>query len=300
MLVLAYGRTGQRVVCPHRGEAVPSASVLVTVYDDGGNVAQAASAATKGALSTTLASAAVQGVREIVLSTTTGLARGDWLAVIGDDDQVETIRAVGVDATSGTVALATPLDRDYAAGDAVKSAAVYADLNLSETDTWVRRSHYQAVFSSTSWPVSRTVLFRIADGATDNPITYEDVQRVLPAVGVYRGADTTAELDHHREMAWRLICGRLRQAGRDPTMLRDTEAYAEAGGILAAALLMITRPGGVEVARALAGDPVGSGGVFAQHWQSITESPAWYDDDQDRERAAAEMRAARRPVRRGL
>ena len=298
MLTLAYGRSGQRIWCPHRGDVVPASTVSLVIYDDGGD-GLATTTATKGALSTSLAVAVAQGVREIVVSPPTGATRNDWVAVVGDDGQAEVVKAVGVDSTAKSMTIAPQLDRGYSAGDLVKSASIYYDADLTETDTWVKGLYYQAVFSCSEWATSRVVVFRIVSDQTDNPITFEDVQRVLPAAGVYRGADTTAELDHHRDLAWRIICGRLLSLGHDPATLRDTEVFAEAGGILAAALMMQTRPGGVETARALAGDPCGSGGLFAEHWQSIVSSPMWFDADQNRKRRAAEMRTAQRLVRRG-
>ena len=300
MLTLAYGRSGQVIWCPHHGEAVPSASLTCAIYDESGNTMVTTTTATKGSLSTTLLAAITPGDRVASLSTISGVSKDDYVAFVGDDQRTEVCKAIGVDTTAKRLTLDRPLEESYSVGDEVKSASLYYTLDASATATWTKGLYYQAIFSCSSWTEVRSLVFRIADKAAGNPITYEDIQRVLPSVGVYRGADNLPQLDRPRDLAWQIISTAILAKGRDPQTLRDPSRFAVAGGILAAAFVMLDRPGGIELAQALAGDPIGTGGIYRVQLDQVLDIPHWYDRDQDAIREAGETGSiARTRVRRG-
>ncbi len=301
MLELAYGRSSQRIPCPHLGESVPSGAVSITILDDAGTEILASTTATKGALSSTLASTAASGARIITVADAAGASVGDTIVIADATGRSEVCTIEGVETTTDTIRLRDRLSRAYAVTTStVKSAMVYYDLNASSTSTWPIDIYYQALFTCSSWSSVRPVVFRLVDLQTLSPVTYEDVRRWLPHASDLRDSFDAPGLDEARQNAWSMIQTRLRAAGRDPAVLRDAADVSPAGGLLAAALFVLAHDR-ADLAHELAGDPVGSGGVFAGYWAELSKVLAWYDEDQDRARDDSETRSLRgRLVGRGL
>jgi hypothetical protein len=296
-LTLSYGKSGQRITCPHRDEAVPTAAVNVQILDSDGTELLAATAATKGSFSTTVATAADQGDTEIVMTGVIGLAAGEpFVLSSGVDSELCEARRI----SGTTVTLKDPLGRSWPAGTAAKSALIYYDADLSSTSTYPLGLYYQAIFTSTSWGHIRALVFRIATRATSCPIEYEHVRRVLPQVGSLRDGDEDPDLEGVRTTAWQLMSAQLLAEGIDPETLRDPERFGQAGGALAACLFVMARPNGLELARELAGSPPGSGGLYRSWFELARRVPHWVDRDQDAARDDTETRIGPRRMRRGL
>lgn len=294
---LAYGQSSQRLTCPRLEEAVPTAAVNVQILDGDGNELLAATAATKGTLSTTVGVAADVGDAEVTLAATAGLTAGEPL-VLGsgvDQELVECRRIAGL-----VVTLKDPLARSWAVGATCKSRWIYYDANLSTTATYPIGLYYQAIWTCTDWHHIRAQVFRIATRATLCPIEYDHVRRVLPQVGALRDGDEDPDLEGVRETAWQLMSAMLLAEGIDPETLRDPERFAQAGGALAAALFVMARPNGLELARELAGSPPSTGGLFLEWYRRARAVPHWVDRDQDASRDEYESRVGPRRMRVGL
>jgi hypothetical protein len=296
VLELAYGRSSQRIWCPHQGTAVPSGAVSITILDDDGNEVLASTSATKGSLSTSLASAAAAGAKSITTSNAAGCSPGDPIVLTDAQGRVELAIVEGAETTTDTIALRDRLSRAYAAtSTTVESAAIYYDLNASDTDTWPVGLYYQALFSASSWASVRPVVFRLVDLQTLSPIAYEDVRKWIPYASDLRDAFDAPGLDEARANAWSFITAKLRASGRDPAVLRDADTLSASGGVLAAAFFLFAHDR-ADLAHELAGDPIGSGGMWALMWQDASKCLVWYDEDQDRTRSRSETR----PLRGGL
>lgn len=301
MLALAYGRSSQRITCPHENAAVPSGDVNITILDDAGSEVLASTAASKGTLSTTLAAAASAGDRTITTADASGAADGEPLVIEDVEGRSELAIIDGAETTTDTIALRDRLSRAYAiTTSTVKSAHIYYDLDASNTDDWPVDVYYQALFSCSTWASIRPVVFRIVDVQTLSPIGFEDVRRWLPHVSTFRDGYDAPSLDEARSSAWSVLRAKLRAAHRDPDVWRDAPDVASVGGLLAAALLLLShnKP---EQAHELAGEPIGTGGLFAAYWADFVAAPGWFDTDQDRVRDAQEsIPVADTYVRRGL
>ena len=300
MDALTYGSSSQRLTCPHRTEAVPSNAVNITLLDEHGTELLASTAATKGAFSTTLSVAASVGDRSVTLTAVTSLTEGEPIVIEDAEGRSELAEVEGID-TSGKVAhLRDPLSRDYAPGSTAVSAHIYYDADISVTTTFLKATHYQAIWECSDWAMPRATMFRIVDITTDNPITFEDVRKWIPDVGSQRDDDDDPQLTDQRDAAWDLIRGKLKASQRDPDTLREAPELKVVGGLLAAAIFSFqhNRP---EVAEQLGGDPVGSGGLFLFYWGATGKVPLWFDYDQDRSRDLGETKKPRRTkIGRGL
>jgi hypothetical protein len=294
---LAYGKTGQRLTCPHRGASVPTAAVNVQLLDSDGSEVLAATAATKGTFSSTVATAADPGDTSIVMAAVVGLVAGEpFVLASGVDSEVcEARRISGV-----TVTLKDPLARSWAVGTTAKSALIYYDANLSVTATFPIGLYYQAIWTCTDWAHIRAQVFRIVTRETTNPIEFDHVRRVLPQVGSLRDGDEEPTLQDQRDAAWQIMSSMLLSEGIDPSVLRDPERFGQAGGALAAALFVMARPGGLELAGELAGSPPSTGGLFLEWYRRARMVPHWVDRDQDAVRDELETRVGPRRMRRGL
>lgn len=294
---LAYGKTGQRLTCPHRGDAVPTNAVSVQLLDSDGNELLAATAATKGTFSTTVATAADPGDTTIAMTGVVGLSAGEpFVLSSGVDSELCEARRI----SGTTVTLKDPLARSWAAGTAAKSALIYYDADLSTTATYPIGLYYQAIWTCADWGHIRAQVFRILTRETVCPIEYEHVRRVLPQVGALRDGDEDPDLEGVRETAWQIESAMLLSEGIDPQTLRDPERFGQAGGALAAALFVMARPGGLELARELAGSPPSTGGLFLEWYRRARAVPHWVDRDQDAARDDTESRVGPRRMRRGL
>jgi hypothetical protein len=288
MLVLAYGETGQRITCPHRDAAVPSGSVTITILDESGTELLASTAATKGTFSSTLSTAASAGARSIVAAGVTGLTVGEAIVLTDTGGQTEVAQVEAVNSSTKVITLGDRLARAYASSDAIKSALIYYDADLSTVATWVKGIYYQAIFDCSTWTAGpRSVLFRISDLASTCPITYEHVKRWVPHASVLRDSYDPDGLDDARENAWSIMTALLRGSSRDPDVWRDAADVGLCGGLLAAALFLQAH-GKDGFAENLAGKPVGTGGLWRVYWDELGKAPAWFDDDQDRARETGE------------
>lgn len=300
MISLAYSRSAQRITCPHRDAVAPTGSITLTIMDDGGTALLSAAAST-GSCSTTIASAASAGARTVYVSSATSLSVGEDIGITTRAGIVEIHHVNGVVTSTGAVDLRDHVRNDLSTSDTVKSAHIYYDADLSDTTTWPVGLYYQARFACSSWDSTRSVVFRVVKDETKNPITYDDVDRVLAHVSLLQDSYDESSLERPRTLAWDMISARLLASGKDPSVLKDTTRLARAGGMLAAALYLVTRHGGQDLAHELAGSPVGSGGVYGQHLEAILQIPAWYDTEQDGDRERDDMMFGRRSlVRRGL
>ena len=183
---LAYGQTAQRLTCPRLEAAVPAAAVNVQLLDASGSELLAATAATKGTLSTTPSVAADRGDTEVTLTAVAGLTAGEPL-VLGsgvDQELVECSRIAGM-----IVTLAEPLARDWAIGATCKSRWIYYDATLAATATYPVGLYYQAIWTCADWHHVRAQVFRIVERETVCPIEFEHVRRVLPQVASLRDGD---------------------------------------------------------------------------------------------------------------
>lgn len=303
MLALAYGRSGQRITCPHDGEAVPSSAVNITIQDEGGTEKLASTAATKGTLDTTLAAAAAQGDRSVTVAAVTGATIDDAVALTDAAGRVELAVITGVDTTAKVLYLDRRLQRDYAIGDDVDSAAIYYDADISDTDDWPKGIYYQAIFTCADWKKVRALVFRIVDKATGNPITYEDIERALPHVSILQDSYDLPDLQRPRDLAWEMLSAELEAGGVDPETIRDPQRIGRAGGLLAAAFFLMSRRGALDLAHEIAGEPIGTGGVFAVQWERVLRTLTWVDRDQDAIREWGETLSPRdrgRRMTRGL
>jgi len=280
MLAIEYNRAGQRIACPHYDAAVPT-SVAITILDDAGATKLTSTAATISTFTATLSGTASAGAMSIAVSGTTGLSVGDPLVLTDSHGRTELAIAKGVDSSANTVALKDRLARAYAVGDTVVGASVYYELDTTTTATWTKDCYYQALFSATAWDAIRPVMFRIVDMASQNPIRYEHVRRWVQNASVLRDGYDDAELADCRHNAWSIIKAILRANERDPAVWRDAPDVAEVGGCLAGAIFLMAH-GHIDEAHELAGDPIGSGGLFSWFWSEYKQSPAWFDEDQDR------------------
>lgn len=298
-IVVSYGYTGQRVTCPHRDEAAPAGAVTVDVLDSDGEALITDGAATKGALSTTLAAAASAGARSITVASSTGVSVGDPIVIADSKGRSEVHTVEGV--TTGVIALKDRLARAYAiTTTTVKSGLIYYSLNASDTDVYTVGTHFQAVFECSTWTAPRAVIFRVADLATANPITFDDVKRWLPHASVMRDSYDSAGLDEARDMAWQIISTRIEAAGRDPLKWRDSDRVKALGGLLAAGLFCVSH-GQLEMAMQLVGDPPGAGGIYAGLWSDTARLLLWFDEDNDRSIDRGEIKSfAPIRLRRGL
>ena len=300
-LTLTYGSTSQRITCPHQGEAVPAGNVTITLLDSAGNELLAATNATKGSLSSTLASAAYVGQRQITLADATGVSAGQQLVITDAYGRTELVTADGGETVTDVVVLRDPITRDYAAGAAVKSALIYYDANVSSSTNFPIGLYYVALFQCSTWTAPRVVTFRVVRyPQPECPITFDHVRAALSSVGFLRDQYDQPDLEDVRLGAWRAIEAEMLVSGRDPATLRDPERLAQAGGYLAAGLFLIGR-GGDGMAERLAGDPVGSGGFYRHYIDRVLAIPHYFDSDQDLVRDDGETRAPRRTLaRRGL
>jgi hypothetical protein len=296
-ITLAYGKSGQRLTCPHRDAAVPTNAVNVQLLDSDGSELLAATAATKGTFSSTVATAANPGDTTIVMAGVAGLVAGEpFVLSSGVDSELCEARRI----SGATVTLRDPLARSWAVGTTAKSALIYYDANLSSTSTYPVGLYYQAIWTCSDWTSIRAQVFRIATRATVCPIEYEHVRRVLPQVGALRDGDEDPDLEGVRETAWQIMSAQLLAEGIDPETLRDPERFGQAGGALAACLFVMARPNGLDLARELAGSPPGSGGLYRAWFDLARRIPHWVDRDQDAARDDAETRVGPRRMRRGL
>jgi hypothetical protein len=291
MLTLAYGESSQRIECPHRGEAVPSVAVTVSITDESASEVLASTAATMGALSTTVAAAVSAGARQITLAAVTGLSVGETIVLTDAYGRTEVVVTSGFSATSRIVQLVAPLARAYAAADIAKSALIYYDADLSDTDDWPVGAYYQAVFECASWSGARAVMFRVVDLASSNPIELAHMTRWAPQLAQLRDGDDGVDFANERAAAWSLIEGRIRAAGRDAAVWRDSSDAANVGGLLAAGLALMNH-GQLELSESLVGIPPGEGGIFARAWGDFAALAGWFDEDQDRAVDRVERRRA--------
>jgi hypothetical protein len=298
MLTLAYDRDSQRITMPHRGLAVPSANVSVAIWDDGYNEKLTWAAASKGTFSTTLSTAATAGAISLSVNSLTGLTV-DEPVILTEGSRTEQVTATKF--TGSTVTLKDPIAYDYTTACTAKSALVYYDADFTTETTWTKGNYYQAAFRSTAWTEVVALVFRIVDWQTvDVPITYEDVRQVLRHNSCLRDGSDSPNLDEPRELAWKMMQSRLLADGRDPDVFRDTEAIRVAGSFLASALFVMTKANGLELATMLAGDPVGSGGIYEIQYQQAGNAATWLDRNQDHKRTSDEMMTPRNyRVRRG-
>ena len=298
MLTLTYGGDDQRITCPHEGQAAPTA-VTVTVLDERGATVLAVTPADLGDASTTLTAAASRGDTVLAVLATTGVEPGEVVALGVGTHEVEIAEVIGV--TASTLTLRERLARSYPSGTAVETATIYHDLDATDTDDYPAGSYYQAIFDSADWAHPRGLVFRLATRrGADCPITYEDVRQWLPHVSSTRDAYDAPSLDEARESAWAVISARLRASGRDPVVWRDKADVGPVGGLLAAAVYCLAH-GRVELAHELAGEPIGSGGIWAGYWTAFEAAPAWFDANEDGIRQTGEARTrGSRTLRRGL
>lgn len=294
---LAYGQTAQRLTCPRLEAAVPAAAVNVQLLDADGVECLAATAATKGTLSTSLTVAGDHGDTEITVAATAGLTVGEPL-VLGSGVDQELVKCTRVSGL--VVTLDEPLSRDWAIATTCKSRWIYYDANLSVTATYPIGLYYQAIWTCTDWHYIRAQVFRIVNRETICPIEYDHVKRVLPQVGSLRDPDDDPDLADVREAAWQLMSAMLLSEGIDPSTLRDPERFAQAGGALAAGLFVMSRPNGLDLAREFSGSPPGSGGLFLEWYRLARSVPHWVDCDQDTVHDEYERRKGPRSIRRGL
>lgn len=301
MIELAYGRSSQRIWCPHQGAAVPAGDVTITILNDQASELLAATTATKGSLSSSLASAASAGAKNITVSDASGVSVGHPIVLTDAQGKTEIATVEGVETTTDTLTLRDRLSRAYAAtSTTVKSAAVYYDLDASDTDDWPIDIYYQALFSAATWASVRPVVFRLVDLQTLCPIAYADVRKWIPYASDLRDGFDASDLDEARDNAWSFITSRLRASGRDPAVLRDADTLSPAGGALAAAFFLFAHDR-TDLAHELAGSPIGTGGIWSVMWEDASKGLVWYDEDQDRARDGAETRPLRgRLVGRGL
>lgn len=300
MLTLAYGRTSQRITCPHRDEAVPTNAVNITIADSGGSELLASTPATKGSFTSTVAAAASAGARSITVADAAGLSVDEPIVLTDSRAKTELAVVEGFEVTTDTIHLRDPLVRPYAIGNAAKSALITYTANLSNTTTYPIGIYYVALFACADWTASRPVVFRIVQHPLEDlPIQYAHIRDVLSHVGVLRDSYDDPQLDEARRLAWAFIEAELLAHGRDPKTLRDPERIAQAGGYLAAALFCQGR-GLYEQADRLAGNPPGSGVTFRLFIDRVCDIPAWYDRDQDLIRDSGEMKRGTRSLRRGL
>jgi len=286
MKALAYDRSSQRLTAPHLGSAVPSANVSVNIYDGGGTSLLGWTAATKGSFSTSITAAAAAGSGSLTVGSLTGLTYDEPI-VIAEGGQTELVVAKRFSGT--TVTLQDPTARAWTTAATIKSALVYYDADFSAETTYPTGTYYQVAFRSTSWKDVRAQVFRIVDWRTTNPITYEQMRKVLTHIAAIRDGHDEPDLDAPRELAWKQIKSRITADGRDPDVMRDTDEVKLAGGYLAAALFVMGKANGFDKATSLAGDPIGSGGLFELIYQSLTKIPLWFDGDQDHGRDEDEM-----------
>jgi hypothetical protein len=300
-LTLTYGSTSQRITCPHQGEAVPAGNVTITLLDSSGNELLAATNATKGSLSSTLASAAYAGQRQITLADAAGISAGQPLVITDAYGRTELVTADGGETATDVVVLRDQLVRDYAVGATVKSAWIYYDANVSSSTNFPIGLYYVALFQCSTWRAPRLVTFRVVKyPAGECPITFDHVRAALSSVGFLRDQYDEPDLLDSRLSAWRTIEAELLSGGRDPATLRDPERLAQAGGYLAAGLFLIDR-GGDGLAEKLAGDPLSTGGFFRVYLDRVMRIPHFFDSDQDLVRDSEENKLPRRTrVGRGL
>lgn len=292
-LILTHGTASQRITCPPRGEAVPAGGVTITLSDQNGNELLAATPATKGSLSSTLAVAAAHGTRQLTLANAAGISADQPLALTDAYGRTEMVWAEGGETAGDVVVLRDPLTRDYAVGATVKSAWIYYDADLSNTTTYPLGLYYVALFQSATWSAPRVVAFRVVGYPADScPITYEHVRSALSAVGFLRDQYDPPNLDDVRAGAWAFITADQLAAGRDPATLRDPERLAQAGGYLAAGLFLLNR-GGEGLSEQLAGKPLGTGGFFKVFYDRVLAIPHWFDGDQNLTRDTGETRPRR-------
>ena len=205
---------------------------------------------------------------------------GDPIVVADAAGRSEVHTVEGLSGT--TIYMRDRLSRAYAiTTSTVKSALIYYTLDASDATVWPADVGHQAIFDCTTWSAPRIVLFRVVDAPVANPIEFDDVRAWLPhASQIADSHDQAGALDA-RNMAWEIIRTRLEALGRDPEVWRGERAVRSVGGLLSAALLCLGH-GQAELARALAGDPIGDGGLFASHWGNTAQSLGWFDEDQDR------------------
>lgn len=278
--VVTYDRASQRIVCPHRDAAVPSGDVTISIVDSAGTTKLASTAASKGALSTTLGAAATAGARSLTVAAVAGASVGDPIVIADTHGRSEVATIEGLSGT--TIYLRDRLTRAYAiTSTTVKSALVYYTLDASDATTWPADVGHQAIFDCSSWSAPRIVLFRVVDAPSANPIEFDDVRRWMPHASLVADSYDQAGAADARDMAWEILRTRIEAMGRDPDVWRGERAVRSAGGLLAAALLALAHGQG-ELARQLGGDPVGEGGLFAAHWGAASEALGWFDENQDR------------------
>jgi len=301
--VLQYNHAGQVIVCPHRGEAVPSSIVNITIQNSGGTETLAQTPATKSSFSTTLSANAAKGAKNIAVTAVTGLSVGDPFVLADSHGRTELCVASGIDTSALTIALQSRLHRAYASGNAAEGALISYTLDTSaDTDTWAKRSDYSAVFECTDWTAVRAVVFRIVDGSTSNPIEFEHVRRWVQNVDIVSDDHDDPELSDCRNNAWDLIRTIIDGSadGADTDVWRDASKASVVGGLLAAAIFSLQH-GHVDYAHELAGDPLMSGGLYVTYWEAFRKHQAWYDRNQDRIVDTYEpRRVTSRRVRRGL
>lgn len=280
-VTVAFGQASQRVVCPHRDASVPATDVTVEVLDEaGGTIIEAGTAATKGTFSTALSADAAIGDRSITVASTAGLALDEPIVLADAAGRTEVHEVEGFAGT--TVHLKDRIGRAYpATTTTVKSALVYYTLDASDTAKWPVDVYYQAIFSCSSWGGPRGVLFRVVDLEETNPISLRDMKGWVAHLDILRDGSDSVGLNEARDAAWELIRSRLEALERDPAVWRGARQARSVGGMLAAALFLWTH-GHREDAKDLAGDPLGSGGIFAMHWQDTLKAIGWFDENQDR------------------
>ena len=281
MLVLSYEETSQRITCPHRDVAVPAGDVTITITDDAGSSLLSSTAATKGSLSSTIATAVSAGARQITVADASGVSAGDPIVLTDDYGRTETAIADGAETTTDVIQIRAPLERSYAVGDAVASALIYYDADISDTDDFSKGSYYQAIFDCSTWGGARAVLFRVLDLQSYNPIDLRHITRWAPQVMQLRDADDGEGFANERDASWDIICTRMRSVGRDPDVWRDADDAASVAGLLAAGLVLLNH-GMLDQSELLIGNPPGEGGTFAQLWRDFASSVGWFDEDQDR------------------
>lgn len=293
--IVTYDRAAQRIVCPHRDTAVPSGGVTITILDSAGAEKVASTAASKGALSTTLgAAAAAAGARSITVGSISGAAAGDPIVISDAAGRSEVAIIEGLSGT--TIQLRDRLSRSYAiTTSTVKSALIYYDLDASDATAWPPDVGFQAIFDCTTWSAPRIVLFRVVDAPPACPIEFDDVRGWCPDASQIVDSNDQSNAADYRAAAWEIIRTRVESMGQDPEVWRGERAVRSVGGLLAAGLLLLAH-GRVERSRALVGDTPGDGGLFASHWSATAASLGWFDEDQDR----AVDRGEQRPIGSGL
>jgi len=259
---------------PDEWSAVDLSALTLAVYDEDGNVLQAADSVTLYT-ATSLEGAVERFASEIALDTAAAaLAVGDMLELHGTEG-VEKVRLKGIDTTNDTYELEAILDNAYEDNDVVVAVFANYDLDISTVATFTVGMLLTLVWTPTGTGLPITQIVQVAASSLDIAGLRQNFLDVYPRA--YKAfTEPTDKLNRMAQIARRQLGNECIAKGLDIERVVDQDRMVDVVSARMAWLWALNGDIDMEDERKV----IAAENAKQTAW--LMSRPVWADDDQDK------------------